>query len=79
LDAAHILLLLNDGLSRIHPRDSQASPIDDFGGGRPSATKTASGSGEPVCVLLHYWGGAGRTWEHVIVGQFTLRASVGVP
>ena len=25
-----------------------------------------SGSGEPACVFLHYWGGSGRTWNDVI-------------
>jgi pimeloyl-ACP methyl ester carboxylesterase len=25
-----------------------------------------SGSGEPACVFLHYWGGSGRTWDDVI-------------
>jgi pimeloyl-ACP methyl ester carboxylesterase len=27
---------------------------------------TESGSGEPACVFLHYWGGSGRTWDDVI-------------
>src|SRR5262245_45299323 len=27
---------------------------------------SASGSGEPACVFLHYWGGSGRTWDDVI-------------
>jgi len=27
---------------------------------------TESGSGEPTCVFLHYWGGSGRTWDDVI-------------
>jgi pimeloyl-ACP methyl ester carboxylesterase len=25
-----------------------------------------SGSGEPACIFLHYWGGTGRTWDDVI-------------
>ena len=25
-----------------------------------------SGSGEPACVFLYYWGGSGRTWDGVI-------------
>ena len=25
-----------------------------------------SGSGEPACVFLHYWGGSGQTWDDVI-------------
>jgi pimeloyl-ACP methyl ester carboxylesterase len=25
-----------------------------------------SGSGEPACVFLHYWGGSKRTWDEVI-------------
>jgi len=25
-----------------------------------------SGSGDPGCVFLHYWGGSGRTWDDVI-------------
>jgi pimeloyl-ACP methyl ester carboxylesterase len=27
-----------------------------------------SGSGEPACVFLHYWGGSDRTWDQVIDG-----------
>jgi pimeloyl-ACP methyl ester carboxylesterase len=27
---------------------------------------TESGSGEPACVFLHYWGGSGRTWDDLI-------------
>ena len=25
-----------------------------------------SGSGEPACVFLHYWGGSARTWDYAI-------------
>jgi pimeloyl-ACP methyl ester carboxylesterase len=25
-----------------------------------------SGSGEPACVFLHYWGGSGGTWDDLI-------------
>ncbi|HTI02798.1 MAG TPA: alpha/beta hydrolase, partial [Acidisoma sp.] len=27
---------------------------------------TDQGAGEPAFVFLHYWGGAGRTWRHVV-------------